>query len=254
MRIFKADLHIHSCLSPCGDLDMSPRAIVEEGLKRGLDVIAVSDHNTAENVGAVMRAGASRGLHVLAAMEVNSSEEVHILALFDTEWQALSLQEEVYTHLKGTNRPELFGDQVVANEFDEVEGFNDRMLIGATSMGIRKILETIHALGGLGIASHVDRPSFSLLSQLGFIPPDLDLDALEISANTPMDSVSSRFPEVKGLPLVTFSDAHFPGDVGSRYTPFLVEAPRVEEIAMALGEIAGRRVAFPGAAREEGCD
>jgi predicted metal-dependent phosphoesterase TrpH len=125
VRRFRADLHIHSCLSPCGDLDMSPKGIVEKSLERGMDIIAVCDHNSAENAAAVMRAGAQRGLHVFPGMEINSVEEVHTLAIFQREDQALAMQDLVYKHLMGTNRPELFGDQVVANEFDEVEGFND---------------------------------------------------------------------------------------------------------------------------------
>ena len=94
------------------------------------------------------------------------------------------MQSIVYNYLKGANRLELFGDQVAANEFDEVERFNDRMLINATQLGLHDIVMETHRLGGLGIASHGDRPSYSILSQLGFIPPDLKLDALEISRNT----------------------------------------------------------------------
>ena len=119
MKRFKADLHIHSCLSPCGDLDMSPRAIVEKSLERGIEIIALCDHNSAENVGAAIRAGNQKGLCVLPGMEINSREEVHTLAIFDTEEGALRMQELIYGYLRGTNRPELFGDQVVANEFDE---------------------------------------------------------------------------------------------------------------------------------------
>ncbi|MBU2498409.1 MAG: PHP domain-containing protein, partial [Proteobacteria bacterium] len=161
MKRFRADLHIHSCLSPCAELDMSPRAIVEKSLEMGVEIIALCDHNSAENVGAAMRAGAQRGLLVLPGMEINSMEEVHTLAIFETEKQALNMQEMIYRHLRGTNRPELFGDQVVANEFDEVEGFNDRRLIGATELRLQQIVREVHRLGGLCIASHVDRPAFS---------------------------------------------------------------------------------------------
>lgn len=242
MKQFKADLHIHSCLSPCADLDMSPRAIVKKSLERGVDIIAVCDHNSAENVGAVIRAGAQRGLYVLPGMEINSSEEVHILAIFDSEKQALAMQDVIYLHLKGTNRPEVFGDQVVANEFDEVEGFNDRMLIGATKLGLNEVVREVHRLGGLSIASHVDRPSFSVLSQLGFIPPDLEIDALEISRHLKRESIRSKIPEVGEFPIVTFSDAHFLDDIGRLYTSFLLEDPNVDEIRMALAEESGRRV------------
>lgn len=242
MRLFKADLHIHSCLSPCGDLDMSPRAIVERSLERGLDLIALCDHNSAENAGAALREGARRGLPVLAGLEISSREEVHVLAIFDTEKQALTMQDLVYRCLRGTNRPELFGDQVVANEFDEVEGFNDRRLIGATELDLKDVVREAHRLGGLTIASHVDRPSFSILSQLGFIPSDLDLDALEVSRHMLRGSVRREIPEVGEFPIVAFSDAHFLDDIGRPHTLLFLEGPNVSELGMAFRGESGRRV------------
>lgn len=242
MKQFKADLHIHTCLSPCSDLDMSPRAIVKRSLERGLDLIAVCDHNSAENAGAVIRAGMERGLFVLPGMEINSKEEVHSLAIFDNEAQALNMQEIVYRFLRGTNRPELFGDQVVANEFDEVEGFNDRLLIGATQLGIEEIVKEVHRLGGLCIASHVDRPSFSILGQLGFIPPGLGVDALEISSKCEKATICSEMPQLGVYPIVTFSDAHFLEDIGRSYTSFFLELPSLGEIRLALAGESGRRV------------
>jgi PHP family Zn ribbon phosphoesterase len=242
LRSFKVDLHIHSCLSPCGELEMSPRAIVEKSLDRGLDLIAVCDHNSAENVGAVIRAGRQRGLAVLAGMEVSSMEEVHSLAVFDTEEQALRMQELIYQHMRGTNRPELFGDQVVANEFDEVEGFNDRLLIGAVQLDLQKIVTAVHRFGGLSIASHVDRPSFSILSQLGFFPDDVELDGVEISRHTTPEKARSDIAGLERFTLVSFSDAHFPEDIGKPSTCFVMEAPSVDEIRLALREEGGRKV------------
>lgn len=242
MRIFRADLHIHSCLSPCADLDMSPLAIVEKSIEKKMDIIALCDHNSAENVGAVMRAGAKRGLHVLAGMEVNSTEEVHTLAIFETEEQALALQEIIYSHLRGTNRPEIFGDQVVANEFDEVEGFNDRLLIGAAQLGLHDLVNEVHRLGGLSIASHVNREAFSVVGQLGFIPPGLEIDGVEISRRMKRAAVKVECPAVQGYPIVTFSDAHSPDEIGLAWTSFLLESPNVDEMRMALKESSGRRM------------
>ncbi|RJR23093.1 MAG: PHP domain-containing protein [Desulfobacteraceae bacterium] len=242
MRSFKADLHIHSCLSPCGELEMSPRAIVEKSLEMGLDLISVCDHNSAENVGSVMRAGIQKGLAVLAGMEISSREEVHSLAFFDTEEQALQLQEIIYRHLKGTNRPELFGDQVVANEYDEVEGFNDRLLIGAVQLGLDEIVNTVHLLGGLSIASHVDRPSFSIMSQLGFLPDGIDLDAVELSRHTSREKARTSIPGIERFCQVSFSDAHVPEDIASACTYFMIEAPSIGELRLALRNQDGRRV------------
>lgn len=242
MRSFKVDLHIHSCLSPCAELEMSPKAIVEKSLEKGLDLIAVSDHNSAENVGAVIRAGRQRGLAVLAGLEISSQEEIHSLAVFDTEEQALQMQGLIYRHLRGTNRPELFGDQVVANEFDEVEGFNDRLLIGAVQLDLKDIVKAVHGFGGLSIASHVDRPSFSILSQLGFFPDDVELDGVEVSRHTTPEKARLEIPGVERFAVVTFSDAHFPRDIGEPCTHFLMEAPSVEELRLALREEGGRKV------------
>lgn len=221
---------------------MSPRAIVEIGLERGMDLIAVCDHNSAENSGAVIRAGKRKGLAVLAGMEISSREEVHSLALFDTEDQAVRMQDLVYRYLRGSNRPELFGDQVVANELDEVEGFNDRLLIGAVQLSFHEIVRAVHRLGGLSIASHVDRPSFSLVSQLGFIPEDIDVDAMEISRHTTREKARMEIRGIERFPIVSFSDAHFPGDIGNPCTCFLMEALNVAEILQALKEEGGRKV------------
>lgn len=244
MRSFKADMHIHSCLSPCGELEMSPRAIVERSLQAGLDLIAVCDHNSAENAGAAIRAGKERGIAVLAGMEISSKEEVHSLALFDTEEQALDMQGLIYRHLKGTNRPEIFGEQVIANEFDEVEGFNDRLLIGAVQLGLAEILEAVRRLGGISIASHIDRPSFSITSQLGFLPEDLPFDALEISRHATREQILSSVPGSGKFPMVTFSDAHFPDDIGKASTIFFLEEATVSEIRMALRGEGGRKVVW----------
>ena len=214
---------------------------MEKSLERGMDLIALCDHNSAENVGAAMRAGLKRGLHILPGIEVSSREEVHVLAIFDTEEQAIRMQEIIYRHLKGTNRPEIFGDQVVANEFDEVECFNDRLLIGAVQLELQGLVKEVHRLGGLCIASHVDRPAFSILSQLGFIPKDLPLDALEISRHQKADSLNKEIPGLEGFTIVAFSDAHFLDDIGRPYSSFFLEAPNVHEIRMALRQETGRR-------------
>ena len=244
MKAFRADLHIHSCLSPCADLDMSPRAIVEKSLEEGLDIIALCDHNSAENVGAALRMGTRRGITVIPGMEINTREEVHILALFEDEAQALDMQRTVYSHLKGTNRPELFGDQVVANELDEVEGFNDRLLIGATGLTLQEVIGKIHDLGGLSIASHIDRPSYSLLSQLGFVPPDIKLNGVEISRAMKKEEIDSQIPGLGELPMIRSSDAHFLKDIGKAFTSYFIEAPNLKELGLALEGKENRKILY----------
>ncbi|MBN2062122.1 MAG: PHP domain-containing protein [Deltaproteobacteria bacterium] len=242
MRPFRGDLHIHSCLSPCADLEMSPKAIVEQSMLKGLDVIALCDHNSAENVGAAIRAASGTGLALLPGMEINSMEEVHVLSIFDDEMQAKIMQDIIYKNLRGTNRPDIFGDQLIVNEFDEVEGISDKMLIGATDLRVDEIVKETHRLGGLSIASHIDRPSYSIISQLGFIPPDLELDAVELSPLASREDFSDQIPAHGNLPIVRSSDAHFQRDIGKVHTSFIVEYPNVDEIRMALKQNSGRRV------------
>ena len=139
LKNFRADLHIHSCLSPCSDWAMSPKKIIQKSLEVGLDVIAICDHNSAENAGATLREGNRRGLQVLPGLEICSREEVHILALFDELDPVLEMQAYVYANLPGENNSKVFGCQVVANENDEVIAENPRLLIGATRLGLMDI-------------------------------------------------------------------------------------------------------------------
>jgi predicted metal-dependent phosphoesterase TrpH len=221
---------------------MSPKKIVEKSLERQLDLIAICDHNTAENAAAALREGTRQGIAVLPGMEVCSREEVHLVTLFKKIEDALKMQEFIYAHLPGKNQPEVFGHQVVADEHDQVLGENSRLLIGATTLSLLEIVEKAHHLDGICISSHVDRPSYSLIGQLGFIPEDLHLDAVEVSYRVPLDKALTEVPGIKNYPCVTSSDAHFPRDIGKAWTEFILAAPTLEEIRMALEGIDGRRI------------
>lgn len=242
LKNFRADLHIHSCLSPCSDWDMSPKKIVQKSLEKHLDLIAICDHNTAENLPATLREGKRQGIAVLPGMEICSKEEVHLVTLFKNIEDSLTMQEYVYAHLPGQNQPEVFGHQVIADEHDQVLGENPRLLIGATKLSLADVVTKVHQLGGICISSHVDRPSYSLIGQLGFIPPDLHLDAVEVSYRVALDNALSQVPGIKGYPCVTSSDAHFLDDIGKVWTEFFLAAPTLEEIRMALAEIDGRKI------------
>ncbi len=242
MKRFKADMHIHSCLSPCADLQMSPRRIVDQACKVGLDVIALCDHNSADNVTAAMNIGQERGLSVLPGMEVCSREEVHIVALFQQPEQALEMQAHVYAHLAGDNNVKLFGDQLVVNEADEILSENPRMLIGATDLEIRAIVEQVHHIGGLSIASHVDRQAFGIIGQLGFIPDGLALDGIEISSRTTPRDARASIDGIQDYPYVTSSDAHYLADIGKAHTLLEVLKPTLSEIGLALKGLDGRRI------------
>jgi anti-sigma regulatory factor (Ser/Thr protein kinase) len=250
LRSLKADLHVHTCLSPCAELNMGPRAIVSMAARRGLDVIGVTDHNSSENTPAVLKA-AGRKLVVLPGMEVTSREEAHILALFDSIENAFCLQRLVYDHLTGENDEDAFGLQVVVDENHDVLGINNRLLAGATDLSVEQVVESIHQFQGVAIASHVDRPAFGIIGQLGFIPAGLPLDALELSRNTTVEEARRKYPEHARRTFVRFSDAHAPDDVGAATTWFVVSKASVVEIRKALRGDGGRRVLPLGKKRSQ---
>jgi predicted metal-dependent phosphoesterase TrpH len=240
LRPFKADLHVHTCLSPCTELDMSPQGILTSAKKKGIDIIGICDHNSTENSLAVMKAARKMHINVIPGLEVTSQEEVHILALFDTVETALKLQEYVYENLPGENDEEVFGRQVVLNENEEVEGFNNRLLIGATTIPLEEVIRLIHSLSGLAIAAHIDREAFSIIGQLGFIPKNLALDALEISPRITFEEAIKTY--TYDYPITCSSDAHYPDDIGKGYTSFLLEEGSLNEIRKALKNEDGRKL------------
>jgi PHP family Zn ribbon phosphoesterase len=173
-------------------------------------------------------------------MEVTSQEEVHVLALFDEIENALKLQEYVYENLPGENDEEAFGMQIIVNEKEEVLGSNNKLLIGATTIPLEKIIKTIHSLNGIAIASHVERKSFSIIAQLGFIPDNLELDALEISPSITPEEAKKRYSN--NYPITYSSDAHYPDDIGKAFTSFLLKDGTVAEVKKALKNEEGRKL------------
>jgi len=214
---------------------MSPNAVIAEARRKGLDVIGICDHNATENVAPATTVGQRSGVTVVGGMEITSREEVHVLGLFSTLDGLHAVQEAIYAHLEGENDREFFGDQWIVDERDCVIAENERLLIGATDLSLDKIVNLIHGHDGVAIAAHIDRPSFSLISQLGFIPVELDLDAVEICSpceTAPLD----------GPPVVYSSDAHNLDDVGKRFTRLLVEEPSAAEVVLAIRGAADRRI------------
>ena len=243
LKKFRADLHIHTILSPCTELtEMSPHAIVEKAHHADLNISAICDHNSCENVAPTQKISLTGKLVVLAGIEIASKEEVHTLGLFDKEEEALKVQEVVYGNLPGENDEETFGHQVVVNEKEEVVRFNKRLLIGATTLSLKEIVDLIHSFNGLAIASHVDREAYSIVGQLGFIPQELPLDALELSPRIGIKEAKRKFPQCGDYPIVTFSDAHSLNDIGKSSTTFLMKEASVVEMKLALTGKGGREV------------
>jgi PHP family Zn ribbon phosphoesterase len=240
---FRADLHIHTCLSPCADLLMTPLRIVEKAASLGLNIIAICDHNSVENAEVTRRLAKKRGINAIHGIEITSSEEVHILGLFGDIKNAMRMQDVVYENLQpGENDEDIFGMQVVVNEKDEVLGFNKRLLIGATNLTVNKVVETIHSLDGIAIAAHIDREGFGIIGHLGFIPPELRLDALEISSNVSVEEARERFKEYSHIPWIRSSDAHKLDDIGKVSTGLFMGHATFDELCLTLKGIEGRKV------------
>lgn len=224
---------------------MTPIKIVRKAIEMGLSMIAITDHNSAENVSAVIAAARDTDLYVIPGIEITSTEEAHIIGLFSSVENALSMQEIIFEKLQpGENKEDLFGMQVIADEFDNVEGFNKRLLIGATTIQIEKIVELIHQFSGLAIPAHIDRESYSIISQLGFIPQNLNIDAIEISYNLNLQSARNQFNELEEIPFITSSDSHDLEDIGKCQTNLLVAKADIGELIKALRGNDGRKIIY----------
>lgn len=242
LTVFQADLHVHTCLSPCAEKEMNPLAVVRRAKKKGLNVIGICDHNSTKNVGAARQAGRQEGLAVIGGVEVTSREEVHILGLFDEQESLEEMQRLIDANMRGENNPELFGEQYLCDENGFVVGREMNLLIGATELSVEEVVEGIHEFGGLAIAAHVDRERFSLIGQLGFVPEGLEIDALEVSRLHSVSEAADEFPKNSAYPLIRSSDAHRLEQIGLAPTTFRAAAPTAVELGKALAAEDGREV------------
>ncbi len=203
MKIY-TDLHIHSCLSPCAEMDMTPWNICAMAKLKGLQAIAVTDHNSARNLPAVQAAASEHGLLLLPGMEIATREEVHLLVYFPSVSQALSAGDFLYTHLPDIlNNPRLFGEQAVMGEGDMLVGVEKRLLLSATDLSIRQAALEMDRFGGHVVPAHINRGANGMLVGLGFLPADIDFPTLEVSPHLPVPAEILR-----GKTLLNNSDAH----------------------------------------------
>lgn len=204
------DFHIHSALSPCGDHEMTPCNIVNMCQLMGIDTIAVSDHNTIGNIEAVTAVAKRVGIHVIPAMEVETAEEIHVLTLFPDLSSATQIAKLVYDALPNIdNREDIFGQQVYLDDEDRVLGYEKKLLISPTSLSINKLFDMVLSVGGIAVPAHVDRHSYSILTNLGFIPPELPVRCIELSRTT--EDVAAYLgarPELAQYAILQNSDAH----------------------------------------------
>ncbi len=224
--LYKADLHIHTILSPCGDLSMSPRNIVETALSRGLQIIGIADHNSTRQAPLVKKIGEEMGLFVLCGCEITSKEEAHCLAFFENDATLNEFQKFLDAHLPDIpNDTDKFGYQVVVDENEEIVYEEPRLLLSALDVDLDGLYDEVHRLNGIFIPSHIDKPTTSLMSQLGFVPPDIKADAMELSKfNTP-EKFIKRFAYLKKFKFIQSSDAHVLDTIGETFTE--IELPEL---------------------------
>ena len=209
-----ADLHNHSCLSPCGSLDLSPRHILERGAARGLKLMALTDHNSSLNCPVFAKLSRKYGIIPVYGMEAATSEEIHVLCLFTNLEACMAFNDFAYSILTPfLNNPEKTGDQVYVDEDDNIEGEVEYYLINPLDLSIDKIGDKVMEYGGIVIPAHVDRPAFSMTSQLGVVVKG-PWAALECVRIPPV--LDGHSLDTLGFPLTVSSDAHFPEHIGRR--------------------------------------
>lgn len=213
--LYNTDFHIHTVLSPCGDLEMSPVAIIDRARSLHLDILGITDHNSTRQAQVIRELGEKSGITILTGAEVTTREEVHCLVFFDRTQELEAFQVILDENLPDIkNNTDKFGYQVAVNQNNEIIYTEERLLISALPLSIDALEEIVHNLNGLFIPAHVDRLRFGLLGQLGFIPDDLRADALEISPICDLQSLCNSHPEVRKHALVSGSDAHRLAEMG----------------------------------------
>lgn len=237
MNSYKADLHIHTVLSPCADLEMTPANIVEKAKKWGLHIIGITDHNSTKNSLLVKRLAEKEGIHVLTGAEVTTKEEVHCLAFFEFEDQLIRFQQFLDEQITIIPNPDgHFGYQPVVDENDNILELIPNYLPAALKSGIHEVQQKVESLNGIFIPAHVDRPANGIFSQLGFIPPRLEFDAMGISGFSSEKDVRKHYVLGKEITLIRNSDAHYLQQIGEIYTLFWMEEINFSEIKMALNQ------------------
>lgn len=207
MEKYSYDLHLHSCLSPCGSDDMTPANLAGMCALAGLDIVALTDHNTTGNCAAFCRAAEAYGLLALAGMELTTMEEVHVICLFPDPDSADAFGEMVRRHLPPlSNNPDFFGRQLLMDEGDRLLGEESAMLAAATDIPLSDVPALAAQFGGVSYPAHIDRDAFSLLSNLGFWDPSLGFSLAEVSLRCPPQLLTR--PDLAGLRFIRACDAH----------------------------------------------
>jgi len=215
MKVY-IDLHIHSSLSPCSSNEMTPNNIVNMSILKGLDIIAITDHNSVLNCSPIMEIGKEKGIVVIPGMEVETKEEVHVVCLFPSLNKALKVQEVIWPLLPPmTNRKDIFGEQLLFDTKDEIIESVDKLLLTAADIELEDVDNLVRSVGGVIIPAHIDRKSYSVLSNMGFIPKNLKLKYLELSKSCNIDEFREQ-NKLDNYKFIVSSDAHDLKDISER--------------------------------------
>lgn len=243
MRQFRADLHIHTVLSACADLEMSPGNIVSAAKQQQLDLIAITDHNSTLNCAVVKEMADECGLAVLLGVEVTTREEVHCLAYFRRMEELHLFQQYLEIQLpKIAYNPENFGYQAVVDRNEQIIQLVDNYLNVALNQSIDEVEREVHRLGGLFVPAHIERPMYGIINQLGFLPPELKYDALGIMWQSQPADIRTKFRLKDSAALIKASDAHSLTEIGAGYCQLEMNELTFEEIQLALLGQDGRRI------------
>lgn len=207
---FRYDLHNHSCLSPCGDNDMTPYNLVNMAKLLDLDVIALTDHNTCLNCPAAVKVGEEVGITVIPGMELCTAEEVHVVCLFPDVENALAFSAYVRENMPPVkNRPDIFGEQRIMDERDNIIGTEELLLTTACNIGIYQVPELVKKYGGCAFPAHIDRSSYSVISNLGGIDLSMGFNCAELTDKADVEEYLHKYPDLKKMKLIFDSDAHY---------------------------------------------
>lgn len=208
------DLHIHTALSPCGDNDMSPMNIINMAIIKGLDIIAITDHNSVKNCMACLEAAKGQDILVIPGMEIQTKEEVHLLCLFRNIESALEFGDIIDPLIPDIpNNPDFFGEQIIYDKNGNIVDKENRLLVSSVNMNIDGLFSTVSSLNGVVIPAHIDKRNYSIISNLGFLPINLDIGTIELSKNANIDEYISKNKYLAKYNVIINSDAHYLRDI-----------------------------------------
>lgn len=224
MKKYYYDLHIHSCLSPCGDDDMTPNNIAGMGVVAKLDIMALTDHNTCRNCPAFYKTAEANGIVPIAGMELTTAEDIHLVCLFEELEDAMRFDEAIRNRrMLIKNRVDIFGEQKILDENDEVIGIEEYLLSNATDITVDEAPALVEEYGGICYPAHIDREANGIIATLGVFPDSPYFPCAELHDGDKKAGYEAKHPIISGKPIVVSSDAHYLWDISGRLNCFELE-------------------------------